>query len=204
MCFDVDVRLRRGERDIACAFRSAAGATVLVGPSGVGKTSVLHAIAGLIRPDIGHVRVANESLFDAATGIDLPMERRRAGYVFQDTRLFPHITVRANLLYGAPDDRMLATTAATLDIASLLDRRPASLSGGEARRVAIGRALLMRPRFLLLDEPTVSLDPVRREEVLRAVEQVRDEAGVPVLMVTHDPAEAARIGLTVSLDGQFG
>ena len=199
MCFDLDVTLRRGERDMALAFRSEAGATVLVGPSGAGKTSVLHAIAGLIRPSRGHVRVGGETLFDSGARVDMAAQRRRAGYVFQDTRLFPHLSVRANLLYGAPDEEALAETAAMLDIAGLLARRPASLSGGEARRVAIGRALLMRPRFLLLDEPTVSLDAVRREEVLRAVERVRDAAGVPVLMVTHDPAEAARIGTVVTV-----
>ena len=199
MCFDIDVTLRRGQRDIAFAFRSDAAATVLVGPSGAGKTSVLHAIAGLIRPSRGHVRVGGETLFDSGARVDLAVRRRRAGYVFQDTRLFPHLSVRANLLYGAPDDTALAETSAMLDIAGLLARRPASLSGGEARRVAIGRALLMQPRFLLLDEPTVSLDAARREEVLRAVERVRDGAGVPVLMVTHDAAEAARVGAVVRL-----
>ena len=197
MCFDVDVRLRRGEREIAVAFATAERATVLVGPSGAGKTGVLHAIAGLIRPDAGHVRVGGETLFDATAGVDVAVARRRAGYVFQDTRLFPHLSVRANLLYGAADDVALAETAALLDIAELLSRKPATLSGGEARRVAIGRALLSRPRFLLLDEPTVSLDRARREEVLRAVERARDAAGVPVLMVTHDEAEAARVGRVV-------
>ena len=198
MSFDVDIRVRRGERIVACAF-AGEGATVLVGPSGVGKTSVLHAIAGLLTPDAGHVRIAGETLFDADAGVDVPVARRRAGYVFQDTRLFPHLSVRANLLYGAATDDGLADTVAMLDIGDLLSRRPASLSGGEARRVAIGRALLMRPRFLLLDEPTVSLDAARREEVLRAVERVRDAAGVPVLMVSHDAGEAARIGRVVAL-----
>ncbi|WP_419808286.1 ATP-binding cassette domain-containing protein [Sphingomonas sp.] len=195
MSFDVDVRVARGERAIACAFRSEARATVLVGPSGAGKTSVLLAIAGLIRPIAGHVRVGGTTLFD--DGVVVPVERRRAGVVFQDTRLFPHLSVRANLLYGAADDAALAETAAMLDLTALLDRRPGTLSGGEARRVAIGRALLMGPAFLLLDEPTVSLDAARREEVLRAVERARDAAGVPVLMVTHDEAEAARIGEVV-------
>ena len=198
MSFDVDIRLRRGEREIACAFSSEAGATVLVGPSGAGKTSVLHAIAGLMRPERGHVRIGGVTLFGG--GVDVPAAQRRAGYVFQDTRLFPHLSVRANLLYGAADEAMLAETAALLDIAGLLARRPASLSGGEARRVGIGRALMMRPAFLLLDEPTVSLDRVRREEVLRAVERARHAAGVPVLMVTHDEAEAVRVGQVVRLD----
>ena len=199
MCFEVDVRLRRGERTIACAFASDARATVLVGPSGAGKTSVLHAVAGLIRPDAGRVRVGGVLLF--GDGIDLAATRRRAGYVFQDTRLFPHLTVRRNLLYGAAEAGELGEVARLLDLADLLDRRPATLSGGEARRVAIGRALLMRPSFLLLDEPTVSLDAARREEVLRAVERARDAAGVPVLMVTHDEAEAARVGAVVRMSG---
>jgi molybdate transport system ATP-binding protein len=199
MSFDVDIRLSRGERTIACAFESGAGATVLLGPSGAGKTSVLHAIAGLIRPDAGYVRVGGETLFETGVGpgVDVPTERRGAGYVFQDTRLFPHLSVARNLLYGAVDDAALAETAALLDLTHLLARRPGTLSGGEARRVAIGRALLRRPRFLLLDEPTVSLDPARREEVLRAVERARDAAGVPVLMVTHDEAEAERVGRVV-------
>ncbi|WP_425229873.1 ATP-binding cassette domain-containing protein [Sphingomonas sp.] len=199
MSFDVDLTLRRGERVIACRFASDAGATVLVGPSGAGKTSVLHAIAGLLRPAAGQIRVGGVTLFDAAAGVDVPVARRRAGYVFQDTRLFPHLSVRANLLYGAADDSGLAATAALLELTPLLARKPATLSGGEARRVAIGRALLMRPAFLLLDEPTVSLDAGRREEVLRAVERVRDAAGAPVLMVTHDAAEAARVGEVITL-----
>lgn len=197
MSFDIDVRLRRGEREVVCAFASDAAATVLVGPSGVGKTSVLHAVAGLLRPEAGHVRVGGVTLFGA--GVDVPVARRRAGYVFQDTRLFPHLSVRRNLLYGAADAAALAEVARLLDVADLLERRPATLSGGEARRVAIGRALLMRPAFLLLDEPTVSLDAARREEVLLAVERARDASGVPVLMVTHDAAEAARIGTVVTM-----
>lgn len=199
MSFDIDVRLRRGDREIACAFRSDAAATVLVGPSGAGKTSVLHAVAGLLRPEMGRIVVGGVTLF--GPGVNVPVERRRAGYVFQDTRLFPHLNVRRNLLYGAAAAVELEEVAGLLDIADLLDRRPASLSGGEARRVAIGRALLMRPAFLLLDEPTVSLDATRREEVLRAVERARDAAGVPVLMVTHDTAEAERVGTVVRMSG---
>lgn len=199
MGFNVDIALTRGERRIEVAFRSEGGATVLFGPSGVGKTSVLAMIAGLVRPERGHVRVGGETLFDGAGRIDVPVERRRAGYVFQEARLFPHMTVRRNLLYGARNDQALAETAAMLDIAGLLDRWPRSLSGGEARRVAIGRALLSDPAFLLLDEPTASLDGARREEVLRAIERVRDEVRLPILMVTHDRAEAERVGVTVDM-----
>lgn len=197
MSFDIDVEGRRGAARIAARFTGGAGVTVLVGPSGAGKTSVLHMIAGLVRPDRGHVRVAGATLFDAGAGADVPAARRRAGYVFQDARLFPHLSVRANLLYGARDGERLAATAATLDVAHLLDRWPRTLSGGEARRVAIGRALLSEPAFLLLDEPLASLDATRREGAARAIERVRDTTAVPILMVTHDEREAARLGATV-------
>jgi len=192
--FDVAVQRRRGEARIGVAFRSGPGVTVLFGRSGAGKTSVLDMVAGLLRPDRGHVRVDGKTLFDERAGIDVPPERRGAGYVFQEARLFPHRRVRANLLYGAPDAGDLARMAALLDIAHLLDRWPRSLSGGEAKRVAIGRALLSRPRFLLLDEPLVSLDAERAGEVMRAVERCRDELDLPILLVTHDPAEAERLG----------
>ncbi|MBB3474573.1 molybdate transport system ATP-binding protein [Sphingomonas sp. BK345] len=167
---------------------------MLVGPSGVGKTSVLDMIAGLLRPVRGHVRVNGRTLHDSVAGIDLPPERRRVGYVFQDMRLFPHRRVRANLLYGGRDGARLAEVAAMLDVSHLLDRWPRTLSGGEARRVAIGRALLSDAAFLLLDEPLSSLDPVRREEAARAIERVRDTRAVPILMVTHDRSEAERLG----------
>lgn len=194
MSFDIDVRIRRGERDIAAHIEGGAGITVLAGPSGVGKTSVLDAIAGLLTPTAGHVRVGGRTLFDANGRIDLPPERRGAGYVFQDARLFPHRRVRANLLYGAADDRRLEAVADTLDISDLLDRWPRALSGGEARRVAIGRALLRNPAFLLLDEPLSSLDPARREGAIAMIERVRDEAKLPILLVTHDVGEAGRLG----------
>jgi molybdate transport system ATP-binding protein len=193
MAFEIDVAKRLGETDIALRLSAGEGATVLFGPSGVGKTSVLNMVAGVIRPDRGRIAVDGTLLF--GDGIDLPAERRRAGYVFQEPRLFPHLRVRANLLYGASDaGERLAEVAATLDIAGLLDRWPRSLSGGEARRVAIGRALLSNPRFLLLDEPLSSLDRARREEAMRAIERVRDETRLPMLIVTHDPDEAERLG----------
>lgn len=197
MSFDVDLTKRLGDREIACRIGGADGLTVLFGPSGAGKTSVLNMIVGLLRPDAGHVRVGGESLFDAALGIDLPPERRGAGYVFQEPRLFPHLRVKANLLYGAASDARLAETVALLDIAALLDRWPRSLSGGEARRVAIGRALLSDPRFLLLDEPLSSLDRARREEIMGLIERLRDNVGLPILMVTHDAAEAERLGTRI-------
>ncbi|MBB4154754.1 molybdate transport system ATP-binding protein [Sphingomonas jinjuensis] len=197
MSFEIDIARRIGERDITLSLSGGEGATVLVGRSGAGKTSVLNMIAGLLTPDRGRIVVAGETLFDAAAGIDVAPRRRRVGYVFQEARLFSHRRVRANLLYGAPEGADLDATAAMLGIAPLLDRWPRTLSGGEARRVAIGRALLSDPRFLLLDEPLSSLDRPRREDVMRAIERVRDEAGLPILMVTHDPEEAARIGTRI-------
>ena len=195
MPFDIAIEKRRGEVQVSCRIVGGAGITVLFGPSGVGKTSVLDMVAGLLRPDGGYVRVAGETLFDAAAGVDVAVERRRAGYVFQDARLFPHLSVRANLLYGTGGDPSgLDALADRFGIAHLLDRWPRTLSGGEARRVAIGRALLAKPKFLLLDEPLSSLDRARREEIMLVIEQLRDESGLPILMVTHDHAEAERLG----------
>lgn len=199
MSFDIDVAVRRGDAAVAARIVTGPGATVLLGRSGAGKTSVLHMVAGLLRPSRGHIRVAGETLFDAAAGIDLPPERRRLGYVFQEPRLFPHRRVRANLLYGLrlapPAARWLTLDEAAgfLGIGALLDRWPRSLSGGEAKRVAIGRALLSGARALLMDEPLASLDPARREEILRVVERIRDELSLPILYVTHDEGEAARL-----------
>jgi len=200
MSFDVDVTRRLGGAQVGAAFEAGEGLTVLFGPSGVGKTSTLNMIAGLLRPDWGHVRVDGETLFDAAQRIDVPVEHRRIGYVFQEPRLFPHKRVRANLRYGshaAGEGFAFDEVIAFLGIESLLDRWPRTLSGGEARRVAIGRALLANPRFLLLDEPLSSLDHSRREEIMRAIEHIRDVLRLPVLMVTHDPEEAERLGTRV-------
>jgi molybdate transport system ATP-binding protein len=197
MSFDVTLSKRLGDVEIAVAFAVGEGATVLFGPSGVGKTSVLNMVAGLLAPDGGHVRVDGDTLFDAATGVDVAPERRRAGYVFQEPRLFPHLRVGANLLYGAAKGAVLGDAIDFLGIDHLLDRWPRSLSGGEARRVAIGRALLSNPRFLLLDEPLSSLDRARREEVMRAIEHIRDVRKLPILMVTHDAEEAERIGTRI-------
>ena len=200
MSFEIDVEKRLGDADIALTLEAGEGATVLFGPSGIGKSSVLNMVAGLLRPDRGRIAVDGETLFDAVRpgGVDIPPERRRAGYVFQDARLFPHMRVRANLLYGAGHEQAaFEDRIAFLGIGHLLDRWPRTLSGGEAQRVAIGRALLSRPRFLLLDEPLSSLDRARREEVLVAIEHVRDALKLPILMVTHDPCEAERIGTRV-------
>ncbi len=197
MSFEIRVDKQLGEASIALDLTAGDGLTVLFGPSGIGKTSVLNMVAGLLRPDRGRIAVAGRVLFDTDAGIDLAPERRRAGYVFQEPRLFPHRRVRANLLYGAADDSGLAAAVAMLGIGHLLDRWPRTLSGGEARRVAIGRALLRDPAFLLLDEPLSSLDRARRGEIMDAILRVRDAAGLPILMVTHDPDEAERLGTRI-------
>ena len=196
MSFEIAIEKRLGDALISLTLDAGEGATVLFGPSGVGKSSVLNMVAGLLRPDAGHIAVAGKTVF--GDGIDLPPERRCAGYVFQEARLFPHMRVRANLLYGARGvAEGLEDVTGFLGIGHLLDRWPRTLSGGEAQRVSIGRALLSRPRFLLLDEPQSSLDRGRREEIMVAIEHVRDILKLPILMVTHDPEEADRIGTRV-------
>ncbi|MDQ0252194.1 molybdate transport system ATP-binding protein [Sphingomonas kyeonggiensis] len=203
MSFDVDIIGRVGDTEIRCRIEPIDGLTVLFGPSGSGKTSVLNMIAGLIDPSYGHIRVAGETLFDEDWDPwnygSMPAPKRRAGYVFQEPRLFPHLRVRANLLYGRREGAGLDVdeTIALLGIAHLLDRWPRTLSGGEARRVAIGRALLSDPRFLLLDEPLSSLDRARREEIMTLIERLRDEVKLPILMVTHDRGEAERLGTRI-------
>jgi len=203
MSFEIDVKKRLGDAQIAVRFSADAGITALFGPSGAGKSSILNMVAGLLRPDEGRIVVDGTSLFDSAAGIDLPPNKRRLGYVFQDGRLFPHKKVRANLLYGyelADDgDRWMGLDEAVdfLGIGHLLDRWPATLSGGEAQRVAIGRALLSGPRFLLMDEPLSSLDRARREEIMVVIERIRDEMKLPILYVSHDRDEIARLAGTV-------
>jgi molybdate transport system ATP-binding protein len=196
MAFDLHVSKRLGDAEIALRLEAGEGVTVLFGPSGAGKTSVLHMVAGLLRPDHGHIRVGGVELF--GDGIDVPPERRRAGYVFQESRLFPHLKVAANLRYGAGRTAAIEDVAEMLDIAHLLDRWPRTLSGGEAKRVAIGRALLSDPAFLLLDEPTASLDRARAAEVERAILDIRNRLKLPILMVTHDRAEAQRLATQVA------
>lgn len=200
MSFEIDVARRMGEAHVRLTLSAGPGLTALFGPSGAGKTSILNMVAGLLRPDDGRIAVGGETLFDAGARIDLAPERRRCGYVFQDGRLFPHKSVRANLLYGArrgPGFLTLEEAVTFLGIAPLLDRWPRTLSGGEAQRVAIGRALLSAPRFLLMDEPLSSLDAPRREEIMRVIERVRDELALPILYVSHDRAEVDRLATQV-------
>lgn len=200
MSFDIDVRWRIGGRAFHVAFEAGPGLTAIAGPSGVGKTSLLNVIAGLLRPEAGHVIVAGERLFDRARRIDVPPRARRAGYVFQDARLFPHLRVEDNLLYGqrpGRDDSHVGMdvddVVAFLGIGHLLGRWPATLSGGEAQRVAIGRALLSGPRFLLMDEPLGALDAERREDIMEVIERLRDTLTLPILYVSHDRGEVDRL-----------
>ncbi len=201
--FAIDVAVMRGTTPIAACFTTPPGLTALFGHSGAGKTTVLNMIAGLLRPDRGRIAVAGEVLFDSAAGINLPPEARACGYVFQDIRLFPHRRVRDNLLYGwrlaQPARRWITPTEVIdfLGIGDLLDRAPRTLSGGEAQRVAIGRALLSGPRVLLMDEPLSSLDAARRGEIMTLIERIRDELQLPILYVSHDRAEVERLAQTV-------
>jgi molybdate transport system ATP-binding protein len=203
MSFDIDLTYRSGEREQHVAIASNAGLVALTGPSGCGKTTFLNCVAGLRRPLAGHVRIGGETLFDAETGADLPPERRGAGYVFQDLRLFPHKSVAANLAYGLRDGALMSPAEAMdfLGVATLAERLPGTLSGGEAKRVAIGRALLSAPRFLLLDEPLTSLDAARADEIGGLLQRMRDEIALPTLLVTHDAREVERLaGEVVVLD----
>lgn len=197
MTLTVDIRHRLGDMDLHAAFDAPGGVTALFGRSGAGKTSVINAVAGLLDPDAGRIVLDGDVVLDTAAGIRRPVHRRRFGYVFQDARLFPHLNVRRNLLYGAPDDTGLGRVCDLLGIAHLLDRRPRMLSGGEKARVAIGRALLSRPRLLLMDEPFASLDQARKDEIFPYLERLRDEGGVPILYVSHAIEEVARLAATL-------
>ncbi|EAQ04921.1 molybdate ABC transporter, ATP-binding protein [Pseudooceanicola batsensis HTCC2597] len=197
MSLEVAIRHRLGGMELVADFSASAGVTALFGHSGAGKTTVVGAVAGLVRPDAGRIVLDGEVLFDAEAGTDLPVHRRRFGYVFQDARLFPHMTVRRNLLYGAGGDAGLGRVCDLLGIGGLLSRRPGTLSGGEQARVAIGRALLSQPRMLLMDEPFASLDQARKEEILPYLERLRDEAGIPILYVSHAVEEVARLADTL-------
>ncbi len=203
MSFDVCVTRQLGGRVIAAEFAGEAGLTALFGPSGAGKSSVLNMVAGLLRPDAGHIMVGDVTLYSSADGIDRPARARRAGYVFQDGRLFSHKRVRDNLLYGwnlaNPAERWMDLDEAVrfLGIGHLLNRWPHTLSGGEAQRVAIGRALLSAPRFLLMDEPLASLDRARREDIMAVIVRLRDELKLPILYVSHDREEVEQLATTI-------
>jgi molybdate transport system ATP-binding protein len=205
--FDVAIRKMLGDFVLDARFRSEAEVTALFGPSGAGKTSIVNAIAGLLVPECGRIAVGDALLFDSEKGIDIPVHRRRVRVVFQESRLFPHLSVRQNLLYG----RWIAGHAAgakldevvrLLGLEELLARRPRSLSGGERQRVAIGRALLADPTALLLDEPLASLDEARKQEILPYLEKLVGAARIPILYVSHAREEIERLaGTVVTLEG---
>ncbi|MBL4918488.1 molybdenum ABC transporter ATP-binding protein [Szabonella alba] len=204
MTLTVDLHHRFGDFTLDAEFEAPAGVTALFGRSGSGKSSVVNAVAGLLRPDRGRITLEDRVLLDTALGVMQPPHRRRMGYVFQDARLFPHLTVRQNLLYGrwfAPGRQGAdpARIVALLGLDALLDRRPGTLSGGERQRVAIGRAILSNPRLLLMDEPLAALDEARKAEILPYLERLRDALGLPILYVSHSVAEVARLATTVVL-----
>ncbi|MCW5688231.1 MAG: molybdenum ABC transporter ATP-binding protein [Pseudolabrys sp.] len=204
----VDIDKQLGDFRLGVGFESDAGVTALFGPSGSGKTSIVGMIAGLIRPDRGRIVIDGEPVFDSAASIDVPAHRRRIGYVFQDGRLFPHLSVARNLDYGRwmtgmpRDEAQFKHVIDLLDIAPLLKRRPGTLSGGERQRVALGRALLMKPRLMLLDEPMASLDARRKSEILPYFVRLRDDTRLPMIYVSHDASEVkALASRIVLLDG---
>ena len=210
MTLIVEAKQKLGAFSLDAAFTSERGVTALFGRSGSGKTAMIRIIAGLARPDAGRVALDGEALTDTATGIFIPKHRRRFGYVFQEARLFPHLSVRANLSYGR---WFAARTAGSesfdrivdlLGIETLLARSPAKLSGGEKQRVAIGRALLSSPRLLLMDEPLAALDEARKAEILPYLERLRDETDIPIVYVSHSIAEVARLAnqVVVMRDGK--
>jgi len=196
----VDVRIAFGTFDLDLNHRFALdGITALFGPSGCGKTTLLRIVAGLERNARGRIRFGDETWFDDDARIFVPLHKRGVGYVFQDTRLFPHLSVAGNLRYAARRSAGIASpidtasVVAALDLAPLLKRWPPSLSGGERQRVAIGRSLLTRPRLLLMDEPLAALDIQRKAEILPYIERLPDTFGVPVIYVTHAIDEVARL-----------
>ncbi|MCX7308988.1 MAG: molybdenum ABC transporter ATP-binding protein [Afipia sp.] len=188
-----------GRVNIDVAFHASGRATALFGPSGSGKTSTLNMIAGLLKPDKGRITIGETVLFDSDKHIDLPVHKRRIGYVFQEHRLFPHLNVMKNLVYGRSMNRLPRNSThedrivSLLDITSILERRIGALSGGEKQRVAIGRALLSKPLLLLFDEPMASLDEARKAELFPYLERLRDEAAIPMVYVSHDENEVKRL-----------
>ena len=203
MSLDVDVDHARGTFRLSARFSAPRGLTALFGRSGSGKSTLVDIVGGLVRPDRGRIAVDGQVLVDTERGVFVPKHRRRIGYVFQDSRLFPHLSVRRNLLYGRWFNREGGAAAdldgvvALLGISHLLERAPASLSGGEKQRVAIGRALLSRPQLVLMDEPLSNLDALLRLEMRAELKSVLRAAGTTTLYVSHSVAEVARLATTV-------
>ena len=209
MTLTLDIQHRQSHFQLNVALDAGPGVLALFGASGSGKTTLIDIIAGLIRPMRGRVVLDDEVLTDTAAGIHVAPHRRQIGYVFQDARLFPHLNVRRNLTFGrrfsrprigrTQDSARLQQVCSLLGIAALLDREPGTLSGGEKQRVAIGRALLTEPRLLVMDEPLAALDQARKDEILPYLERLRDEAGIPMVYVSHSLAEVARLATTVAV-----
>ena len=202
---EVAARIAYPDIVVDAAFTASDGVTALFGPSGAGKSTVVGMLAGLRRPDFGRIRIGGVVVFDSSAGVNLSPERRRVGVVFQEDRLFPHLSVESNLLYGWKRRRRAerrtdpGAVVALLGLGPLLRRRPATLSGGEKQRVAIGRALLADPRLLLMDEPLANLDAPRRAEILPFLERLRGETGVPIVYVSHNVEEVLRLADTMVL-----
>ncbi|MBD8891468.1 molybdenum ABC transporter ATP-binding protein [Roseibium litorale] len=199
---EVDIKGRAGSFAVQAQFTAPPGVTSLFGVSGAGKSTVTRMIAGLLRPDEGRIAVDGEVLFDNVKGIDVSVRHRRIGHVFQDSRLFPHLSVKANLTFarwagGRSEDRSLTEVVELLGIGHLLNRKPGKLSGGERQRVAIGRALLSAPRLLIMDEPLASLDQARKADILPYLDRLRSETGLPILYVSHAMEEVARLSQTL-------
>lgn len=206
MTLRIDMQHRFDGFGLDVRFEAGPGITALFGRSGAGKTTVINAVAGLLRPDVGQITLGDQVLFDSTMGIHKPAAARRLGYVFQDARLFPHLSVQDNLMFGAryaPKDApgpTLADVTTLLGLDALLTRAPRTLSGGEKQRVALGRALLSRPAMLLMDEPLASLDGPRKQEILPYLERLRDgPLGLPILYVSHAVDEIARLADTLVL-----
>jgi molybdate transport system ATP-binding protein len=201
---DLSIRRRFRDFDLDVAFRSESRTLALFGESGAGKTSVLNAIAGLLRKVEGRIVLDDRVLLDSAAGVAVSASRRAIGYVFQEGHLFPHLRVRANLLYGARGQENGAGTGfdavvELLDLGALLARAPLSLSGGERQRVAIGRALLSGPRTLLLDEPLTGLHREARADVLEHLRRLKHELAIGTILVSHQPDEVAALADEVVL-----
>ena len=191
----LDFRLQQGSFTLDVHAQLDRPVTALFGPSGAGKTTALDAIAGLRTPASGSITIDGRVLFDSSRGVNVRPHRRHIGYVAQDVALFPHMSVRRNVLYGRRDGQKLslAAVAEMLEIETLLERDVPQLSGGERQRVALARALMSAPELLLLDEPLAAVDVERRRRILPYLERVRDELRVPIVYVTHDPAEARQL-----------
>ena len=205
MTLTLAIQKQLGEFALDVNLAAGAGVTALFGRSGAGKSTIIKAVAGLVVPDGGRIQLGESVLFDSQANIDVPVHKRRIGMVFQDARLFPHLSVLKNLRYGARFSDGSVTRgdavamAELLGLGDLLSRKPEGLSGGEAQRVAIGRALLSKPRLLMMDEPLAGLDQARKADILSLIEKVRDVVGVPILYVSHARDEVLRLAGHVAI-----